>query len=62
MVEDRFPLLLTEKDKKAVYLGDGAYAIVDEGTVEIFASNGVNKSYSVFLDEYAVERLYKMLF
>ena len=41
----------------AGYLGDGAYATVTHGMLEIFAHNGLAKTNQVFLGPHEVGRL-----
>lgn len=45
-----------------VYLGDGLYARLDESrTVELYASNGIEKTNSVFLEPEVLEAFKKWL-
>jgi len=62
-MDERYTQILDDETKEnAVHLGDGAYAVFDGYSVEIFASNGIYKTPSVFLEEGAIEKLYKMTF
>lgn len=41
----------------AEYIGDGVYVKFDGYQVEIWTDNGVDKSKSIFFDEYTAEEL-----
>lgn len=50
---------LTEEDRKATYLGDGAY-ILDIGYgVEIFTSDGISKQNIIVLEDTMIDTLIK---
>ncbi len=42
---------------KSKYLGDGAYVRYENGELEIFTSNGMTKTNSVFLGLYEMSKL-----
>ena len=64
MDEEKFTEYLTQEQRKAaVHIGDGAYVIQGGRgyAAEIFASNGIAKTPSVFLDENAIHQLHKLI-
>lgn len=44
-------------EMKSKYLGDGAYVRYENGELEIFTSNGMTKTNSVFLGLYEMSKL-----
>ena len=51
--------LLTEEDRKATYLGDGAYASDIGYAVEIFTSDGISKQNTIVLEDEMIDTLIK---
>jgi hypothetical protein len=44
-----------------IYLGDGLYADYDGYQIEIYASNGIHKTNSVFLDSLVLDKFLKFV-
>ena len=61
-MEDKFIEPLSDEIKQnAQHIGDGAYMIDHGYQIEIFASNGLAKTPSVYLEDHAIDILYKLI-
>ena len=51
--------LLTEEDRKATYLGDGAYVLDMGYAIELFTSDGISKQNTIILEDEMIDTLIK---
>jgi len=53
------PLIQQLRHDDDVYLGDGLYAAFDGYQIELYASNGINKTNQVYLDSHVLAAFLK---